>query len=413
MKIINSTSFTLILKKLLISLGIILFMRIGSFLPVPGINPIDLALYSEQNPLIKNLTNTFSNKDSFVITIFTLGIFPYINASIVLQIFMSFSPFLSKLKKEGDLSSRRLIIRLTRYIALISAVLQSLSLSLYLKPSFVNLNFGLLFQLVIWLTTGAMIILWLSEIITEYGLGNGPSIIIYTNIAGNFPNLCRNFLNLISEHMNLISVFTLSSLTILSLFGIILLNEGIRKIRLLSSKELNLVENQLSNLKKTYIPLKLNQAGVMPIILTTTVLILPTYISNLSFISKSNLGIVYYLLYGSSYFICIIFFNTFYSTLALNPKNISEQLQKMSVTIPGIRPGVQTNFYLKRMMSRLNIIGGCLLATIATLPTLIETILNVSNLNGLNTTSLIIMAGVLVDISKEINDIRYSNVYKK
>jgi preprotein translocase subunit SecY len=174
--------------------------------------------------------------------------------------------------------------------------------------------------------------------------------------------------------------------------------------------------NKESGFINTYIPLRLNQAGVMPIILTSTVLVLPNYINSLGILPALNLptfAIFSKAIYWLSYFILILIFSSFYSTIVLNPKDISDQLQKMAVTIPGIRPGVQTTFYLKKVMKRLTILGAVTLALLATFPNLIESILNISNLNGLSTTSLLIMAGVLVDISREVDDIIYSNIYKK
>ena len=161
--------------------------------------------------------------------------------------------------------------------------------------------------------------------------------------------------------------------------------------------------------------MRLNQAGVMPIILTTTVLVLPGYLNGLGLFSQLNLpifGILSKIVYWILYFGLILLFSSFYSTIVLNPKDISDQLLKMSVAIPGKRPGVQTTFYLKNVMNRLTIIGAFTLALLATLPNLIAIILQTSSLNGLSTTSLLIMAGVLIDIVREVEDIIYSNIYK-
>lgn len=418
MKVFNTISLQIILKRLLISLGVILFIRIGSFLPVPGINHTDLALYIQENPVAKSLASTFSGDETFVIGLFTLNIFPYINASILVQLIIAFSPSLSKLQKEGDLNARRSLNRLTRFITLIWAIFQSLGLGFYLRQVVFDWNVQLLFEIVVWLTTGAMIVLWLSELITDYGLGNGASLLIYTNIVSSFPNLYRKIIVTNSENFTLIGILTTITLVIISLFGIVLLQEGIRQIPLLSSKRLNQTSIQDSRLINSYIPLRLNQAGVMPIILTTTVLVFPNYLSNLGIIQIFDLQmpgftVVSKFLYWVVYFGLILIFSSFYSTIVLNPKDISDQLQKMAVTIPGLRPGVQTTFYLKRVMRRLTILGALMLAVLATLPNLIEVILNISSLNGLSTTSLLIMAGVLVDISREVDDIIYSNIYQK
>ena len=416
MKIFNNTSVRIIFQRLIVSLSIILFIRIGSFLPVPGINHTDLAIYIQTNPLARTFVSTFSGKDTFVIGLFTLNIFPYINASIILQLLIAFSPSLSKLQKEGDLNARRSINRLTRLITLIWAIVQSFGLGFYLRQVLFDWNFQLLLEIVLWLTTGAMIVLWLSEFITDFGLGNGASLLIYTNIVSSLPNLFKTILVQNSDKFNLVTTLTITGLITVSLFGIVLLQEGVRKIPLISSKQLNQISGQTKTNVKAYIPLKLNQAGVMPIILTTAVLVLPNYISNLQIfptIDFSKFGIIPKIFYWVCYFGLILGFSLFYSTIVLNPKDISDQLQKMAVTIPGIRPGVQTTFYLKKVMQRLTVLGSSILAILATLPNIIEAILNISSLNGLSTTSLLIMAGVLVDISKEVEDIIYTNIYKK
>lgn len=418
MKILNSISLRIILQRLLISLGVILFIRIGSFLPVPGINHTDLALYIQNNPFARNIVSTFSGKDTFVIGLFTLNIFPYINASIFIQLIVAFSPSLAKLQKEGDLNARRSLNRLTRFVTLVWAIIQSIGLGLYLRPILFNWNTQLLVEIVLWLTTGAMIVLWLSELVTDYGLGNGASLLIYTNIVSSFPNLCKTLITENLENLTLPSITIISGLIILSLCGIVLLQEGVRRIPIISSKQLNQRRVGSSNLINNYIPIRLNQAGVMPIILTTTVLVLPGYISNLGIFPQFNLpigntGVLGKIIYWVFYFGLILLFSSFYSTIVLNPKDIADQLQKMAVTIPGIRPGVQTTFYLKKIMNRLTVLGAVILALLATLPNVIEVILQISSLNGLSTTSLLIMAGVLVDISKEVDDIIYSNIYKK
>lgn len=418
MKILNSISLRIILQRLLISLGVILFIRVGSFLPIPGINHTDLALYIQNNPFAKNIISTFSGKDTFVIGLFTLNIFPYINASIFIQLIIAFSPALSKLQKEGDLNARRSLNRLTRFVTLVWAIIQSVGLGIYLRPILFNWNTQLLFEIVVWLTTGSMIVLWLSELVTDYGLGNGASLLIYTNIVSSFPNLCKTLINENIQNLTLPAIIIISSLILLSLCGIVLLQEGVRRIPIISSKQLNQRRLGSSNIVNNYIPVRLNQAGVMPIILTTTVLVLPGYISNLGLFPQlnlpiSNIGFIGKISYWVFYFGLILLFSSFYSTIVLNPKDIADQLQKMAVTIPGIRPGVQTTFYLKKVMNRLTVLGAVILALLATLPNIIEVILQISSLNGLSTTSLLIMAGVLVDISKEVDDIIYSNIYKK
>ena len=408
-KIIN-----IILKRLLLTIGIVLFIRIGTFFPVPGINPIDLAFYLESHSVTRNLVSTFSGNDTFVIGLFTLNIFPYINATIFTQFLVGFLPQLSKMQKEGDLESRRSINRLTRFITLIWAIIQSTALAFYLKQVLFNWSYSLAFEIVLWLTTGAMIVLWLSELITDYGLGNGSSILIYTNIISNLPNFSKKVILENSENLSILSKIEIVLLLSFSLYGIVFLQEGIRSIQLISSKQLNQTSLQNSITDNNYLPLRFNQAGVMPIILTTALLVIPNYVSQLGVFENINLtfnGPVFGVIYWISYFGLILFFSSYYSTLVLNPKDIADQLQKMAVAIPGIRPGIKTTFYLKQIMNRVTLIGATMLAALVIVPNFIVSTLSLTSLNGLGTTSLLILAGVILDLGREIKNIYYSNVY--
>lgn len=405
----------IILKRLLITLGVLLFIRVGTFLPVPGINHSDLAFYIQSHSVTRSLVSTFSGDETFVIGLFTLNIFPYINASILIQLILGFSPNLAKLQKEGDFEGRRSINKLTRLITLIWAIIQSVSLTLYLKQILFDWNYTLAFEIVIWLTTGAMIVLWLSEIITDYGLGNGASLLIYTNIISSLPNLSKTIFIENRENLTFFSGIGIVLLIFISLYGIVLLQEAVRIIPLISSKQLNQasVQDTIED-NDNYIPLRLNQAGVMPIILTTTILVVPNYISNLGLLPNINLPInsnLLQILYWIGYFGLIVQFSSFYSSIVLNPKDISDQLQKMAVTIPGIRPGIQTAFYLKQVMKRITFVGAIMLAILVTVPNFIQSTLSLTSLNGLSTTSLLILAGVILDLVREIKNIYYSNVY--
>ena len=397
----------ILFNRLLFSLGILLLIRIGTFLPVPGINQSDLAFYIQRHSVAKNLISTFSGENTFVIGLFTLNIFPYINATIFIQLLLGFSPKLAKLQKEGDFEGRRTISRLTRFITLIWAIIQSVGITLYLRQVLFDWNYILAAETVLWLTTGAMIVLWLSELITDYGLGNGASLLIYTNIISNLPTLLKK---LISENSTIFSFIIISLLIFASLYGIVFLQEGIRKVPLISSKQLN--QLSLQNTVNNYLPLRFNQAGVMPIILTTTILVIPNYIVNLGIFQWLNFLSSFKFIYWIGYFGLILAFSSFYSAIVLNPKDISDQLQKMAVTIPGVRPGLQTTFYLKQVIKRITLIGATLLATLTVVPNFIESTLSITGLNGLSTTSLLILAGVVLDLIREIDNIYYSNVYK-
>jgi preprotein translocase subunit SecY len=406
---INKELRDILLNRILFSLAILFLIRLGTFLPVPGINHSELAFYIERHSVAKNLISTFSGENTFVIGVFTLNIFPYINATIFIQLLVGFSPKLAKLQKEGDFNGRRSISRLTRFITLVWAIIQSIGVTLYLRQILFDWNFVLAAETVLWLTTGAMIVLWLSEQITDYGLGNGTSLLVYTNIISNLPNIFKKLIVENSENFTFSSILVISLLVFSSLYGIVFLQKGIRKIPLISSKQLNQlsVQNEIN----TYLPLRLNQAGVMPIILTTAFLVIPNYIINLGVFQWLNFLTSFKIFYWIGYVILILTFSSFYSSIVLKPKDLSDQLQRMAVTIPGIRPGLQTTFYLKQVIKRITLLGATLLAIIVVVPNFIESTLNISGLSNLSTTSLLILAGVILDLIREIENIYYSTIY--
>jgi preprotein translocase subunit SecY len=412
----------ILLTRLLLSLGILIFIRMGTFLPVPGINHGHLAFYIERHFMTRSLVSTFSGNNTVVIGLFTLNIFPYINASIIMQLLVSLSPSLSKLQKEGGAEARRSINSLTRLLTLGWSFIQSISIAFYLKRALFDWSPILAFQIVIWLTTGAMIVLWLSEIITEYGLGNGASLLIYTNIVSSLPGFLKQILRETGESVPIGSWLLSAFVLFIALYGIVLLQEGMRRVPLISSKQLNQTSLPLSGSSSlgsyNYIPLRFNQAGVMPIILTTAVLVIPTYIYNLGLLSIVTPIItlpafakVSKLIYWVSYFVLVLLFSLFYSTIVVNPKDLSDELQKMAVSIPGIRPGIATTFYLKRVMNRVTLLGAIMLSFLATLPNVIEVILSLSGVSNLGTTSLLILVGVILDLTREIRSIILSNIY--
>ena len=407
----------ILLNRLLLSLGILIFIRIGTFLPVPGINHSHLAFYLERHSMAKSLVSTFAGNDTFVLGIFSLNIFPYINASIIMQLLVSVFPSLSKLQKEGGGEGRRTINKLTRLITLGVALIQSFGIALTLKKALFDWDIYLAAQIMIWLTTGTMIVLWLSEIITEYGLGNGASLLIYTNIVSNLPNFGKNLFVQATENVSIISWGLSLIILFVAIYGIVLLQEGTRVVPLISSKQLTKTSETFSTsslLENNYIPLRFNQAGVMPIILTTAVLVIPNYISNAGLLPFITLPIFLKsskIIYWIAYFTLILLFSSIYSKIVLNPKDIANDLQKMAVSVPGVRPGIETTFYLKKVMQRVTYLGAIMLSILATLPNLIEAIIPGSSLNGLGTTSLLILVGVILDLSREVKSIILSNIY--
>lgn len=411
---INKEIRNILVNRALISLGILFLIRLGTFLPVPGINHSDLAFYIQRHSVAKNLISTFTGDNIFVIGLFTLNIFPYINATIFIQLLTAFSPKLAKLQKEGDLEGRRSIGRLTRLFALIWAIIQSIGISLYLRQVLFDWNIVLAGQIVLWLTTGAMIVLWLSELITDFGLGNVTSLLIYTNITSNLPNLLKKITIENSGNLTIFATIEIIVLISVSFCGMVFLQKTTRRIPLLSAKQLNQPRSFSQDAIDSYLPLRLNQAGVMPIILTTTILVVPNYLINLGIFQWLNAFTVLKSvswIYWIGYFFLILAFSSFYSYIVLNPKDLSDQLQKLSVTIPGVRPGLQTTFYLKSVIKRITLVGAVMLAILTVVPNFLESTLNVTGLNGLSTTSFLILAGVILDLMREIENIFVSNAY--
>ena len=235
--------------------------------------------------------------------------------------------------------------------------------------------------------------------------------------VGIAKNLGKKLISENSGNLTLVSSIAIAILFFIAISGIITLQESARIVPLISSKQLGQNQPSLSKVtSNNYIPLRFNQAGVMPIILTTALLVLPNYITNLGVFPFLTIPIFLKsskIIYWVSYFTLILTFSSFYSTIVLNPKDIAQELQKMAVSIPGVRPGLATTFYLKQVMQRVTLFGAIILAILATLPNVIEGILNISSFNGLGTTSLLILVGVVLDISREMKSIILSNIYNE
>lgn len=410
----NSRLIKRLLPSIFITSLILIFIRSGTFIPVPGINHLDVLFSMERNSATQNLIRTFLGDKIFIIGLFTLNIFPAINATIILQFLIGFSPQLSKLQKEGDFQGRREISRLTRNITLVLAIIQSIGITLYLRPILFDWNILLASQIVVWLTAGAMIVLWLSEVITDYGLGNGTSLLVYTNIVSNLPTLINKIKTENTENPLVLSIMSILGLGVLilgALYAIVLLQNSTFRIDLISAKRLSRASRYDRKDSLSYLPLRFNQAGVMPIILTTSFLVIPNYLVNLGIFQSLNFLNNLKWIYWIGYFVLILAFSSFYSSIVLNPKDIADQLQKSAVKIPGVRPGVQTIFYLKQEIQRITLLGATLLAFITIIPNFIESTFNITSLNGLSTTSVLILGGVVLDLKREISNIYFSEIY--
>ena len=387
--------------KIRTTIFVIFITRVGNYIPVPNVDQEYLINILNSTPILRN----FYTNENLVLGIFSLGILPYINASIMMQLLTSVVPSLEKLQKEEGESGRRQITKYTRYLTLFWAVIESISITFALRPILFVWNFDICSQITLALITGSMIILWLSEIITEKGIGNGSSIIITANILAGLPNTLKTIFNSGTGFSILLNIL---SFTIL-ITGIIYVQEAVRVIPLISAKQLF---SQTENPTKTsFLPLKINQGGVMPIIFASTVLgflsIFAGILTKLDIFSRLSINTsVQTLIYSGTNFILILAFSLFYSNLILNPNELAKDLNKMAVTIPGIRPGNQTKEFLNKTLKRLSLLGALFLAIIVTIP-------NIRSSYGFGVTSLLILVGVTVDTSRQIQTLLISESYNK
>ena len=392
-------------KKTIYTLFILMIARMGIFIPIPGIDHQTFSDSIINNSLI-NFLNTFSGGGLSTIGIFALGIVPYINASIVIQLIIKIIPELENLQKEEGELGRQKIVQITRYLTLCWSIVQGIAISLWVRPYVFNWNLYFVIDCTTALATGSMITMWLSELITEYGLGNGASLLIFQNIVSGIPKNINNY----SLNLTQTLLFTTLFLSILSIT--IIIQEGIKKIAIISAKQLK-EENELSS--RSYIPLKINQGGIMPIVFSSACMTLPSYIREI--VDNASIKHILYLftpggpLYILLYGIMIITFSYFYTFLILNPDDMALNLKKMGASIPNIRPGKDTSKYLKKILNKLTLLGSVFLFFIAIVPSLITNFNKLKQLQGLGITSLLILVGVAIDTAKQIQTYIISEKY--
>nr|YP_009308920.1 SecY-type transporter protein [Toxarium undulatum]AOS86663.1 SecY-type transporter protein [Toxarium undulatum] len=404
----------IIRTRFLLSLAILLFIRIGTNIPIPGINYQQLFFYLQSNILANNLIQTFSGNKGFTIGLFALNIVPYINASILIQLLISFVPKIANLRKEG-IYGKRILDRITRLITLGIAVLQSGIIAFSLKNVLYNWNYFLAFQIILSLTTGAMIVFWLSEFITEYGLGNGPSLLISFNILSNFSNILGLLIKNNNLSINIGSLIIGIILFFVALLLVILLQLSWVKIPIISSKLLNSSKYDISAFLEednNYIPLRYDTGGVLPIILTTSVL----YGMDLFLLPMLKIPILsqcYQLFYWVLFFILNGIFNSTTSILIINPTNLSNELKENAVSIKEIstESGLNTPIYLKSQVIRAAFTGSIFLSLIGVLSNLMTLVLPLPGFSKFGLTSLLILVNVISSIYREVQNIIISNIY--
>jgi preprotein translocase, SecY subunit len=404
--------------RILITIGLLLLVRVGVFLPIPGIDTASFRAAIQNNPVIGFL-DLFSGGGLSALGIFALGILPYINASIIMQLMTTALPSLEDLQKNEGEAGRRKISQITRYVALGWAVLQSVGISIWINP-FAN-NPGSLFQVqvVLALVAGSMFVMWLSELITERGIGNGASLLIFLGIVAVLPTSLGQTLELAQSGDQAIvgRVILLLIIFLAMIVGIVFVQEGTRRIPIVSARRQ--VGRKLYREKTSYLPLRLNQGGVMPIIFASAVLVLPASISQFT-----NNPILVQIataltpsgstpwLYAAFYLVLIVFFSYFYASLIMNPVDMAQNLKKMGASVPGIRPGRTTSEYIERVLNRLTFLGAIFLGLVAIIPTIVESATRVPTFRGFGATSLLILVGVAIDTAKQVQTYVISQRYE-
>ncbi len=407
--------------RLLVTLGILLLVRLGIHLPIPGINREEFAQALQGNNQILSFLDIFSGGGLSALGVFALGILPYINASIIIQLLTAAIPTLENLQKNEGEAGRRKISQVTRYVSLIWAIIQSSFLAAFWLKPFAQ-SYGPIFviETALALTAGSMFVMWASELITERGVGNGASLLIFVNIVATLPKALGDTIDFVQTGGREIAgrVIVLLLLFLATIVGIVFVQEGIRRIPIISARRQ--VGRKLFAEQRSYLPLRLNQGGVMPIIFAAAILSLPLLIQN--FINNPQYSRIVntYLVPGASgswvyalvYLVSIVFFSYFYSSLILNPVDVAQNLKKMGSSIPGIRPGKATSEYIERVVNRLTFLGAIFLGLVAIIPTAVESALGVPTFRGLGATSLLILVGVAIDTSKQIQTYVISQRYE-
>ncbi len=405
-------------RRLLFILLAILVYRLGSYIPVPGIDPARLAglFHSHQSGLL-GMFNMFSGGALKRMTIFALGVMPYISASIIVQLFTPMTPSLKSLQKEGEQGRRRLN-QYTRYLTGGLALLQSLGVAKWLMASKAVFLSPILFYFVasVTLVTGTLFLMWLGEQMTERGIGNGISLLIFASIASRLPSACSDlFMQVRQGQMQVITLLVLAAFILLVIAVIVFMESAQRRI------PIQYPQRQMAKggrAPQSHLPLKINMSGVIPVIFAQSILLFPSFLAStfskfpgLSWLSEVSLQLSRgHLVYNLIFVGAIFFFCFFYSALQFNPKETADRLKKQGAIIERTRPGEQTAKYIEKIMDRLTVVGAIYLTLVALLPQMLMTVWHVPfNFGG---TSLLIVVVVMMDFVSQVQTHLMSRYYK-
>ncbi|MFN3234759.1 MAG: preprotein translocase subunit SecY [Gammaproteobacteria bacterium] len=402
----------------------IIVFRLGAHIPVPGLDPQKLAtlFHREQNTII-GLFNMFSGGALKRFTVFALGVMPYISASIIMQLLAAVIPSLEEIKKEGE-SGQRKINQYTRYGTVILAFLQAIGVSKMLAGQGIALNPDLGFYIVsaITLTTGTVFLMWLGEQITEYGVGNGISIIIFSGIVSGLPSaIGRTFEQVREGQMQVISLFLILATVVAVTAFVVFMERAQRRITVNYAKRQQ--GNKLYAAQSSHLPLKINMAGVIPPIFASSIILFPATLAawfgttkGMGWLNTVSLWLqpgqpLYLLLFA----VAVAFFCFFYTAIVFNPKDTADNLKRSGAFVPGIRPGEQTARYIDTVMSRLTLVGAIYITTVALLPEFLTLAWNVPFYFG--GTSLLIIVVVIMDFTAQVQahlmSLQYESLMKK
>jgi preprotein translocase subunit SecY len=391
-------------KKFLFTIGMVVLFRLGAHIPVSGIDTVKLAhLFGQGN--ILGFLDLFTGGALMRFSVFAMGIVPYINASIIIQLLTVVLPQLEELSKEGD-AGRKQIQAYTRYLSVVLAAFQAFGMSFWLRGVMLeNYNFAFfLMGTVVALTAGSTLVMWFAELITEKGIGNGASLLIFIGIVSRIPSYVGQTVTLVKGGASLIGVFILLLAFLAMIVAIVVIEQAQRRIPVQYAKRI--VGRKMYGGQSTYIPLRINQGGVIPIIFASSVLMFPGTIAQfvpVPLVQKiagmiSPSGSLYMLFY----FALIFFFTYFYTAITFNPKELAENIKKYGGFVTGIRPGHPTAQFLEHTITRLTLVGATFLAVIAVIPTIVESMTHITSFQGLGSTALLIVVGVALDLVRQI-----------
>lgn len=407
-------------KKIFIVLALFLVFRFLAHIPVAGVNLNQLRSLFDQNQFL-GLLDIFSGGTLSNFSILAVGIGPYIYASIVMQLGAKIYPKLEELQKEGQYGKKK-IAQYTRYATVPLAILQSIGMYTLLRSQGLIGSLGAV-ELVTFITTmvaGTMLIMWIGEIISEQNIGNGISLIIFAGIVGQIPVAAFQIITTITAEQA-INMSMLVILGILVVASVVFVNESIRKVPIMYAKRIRGANSQSA--QSTHLPLKLNSAGVIPIIFAISLVLLPQLLANY-FVASSNTQLaaigtwiaanfsVASLYYNLVYFALIFGFTYFYTAIIFNPKDIAENIQQSGGFIPGIRPGKQTEKYLNFIITRLTLFGAVFLGLVAVLPNILQAYTGIQNL-VIGGTSILIVVAVVIETVKNLEVQLVNRSYEK